>query len=314
MKVFVTGATGLLGKAVVSKLHERGYETRSLVHATAIRKNDPLADTEIVWGDIQKENEHADYLKGCDAVVHCAWNFVRTGDVDKYKEVNIDPALSLMKAAYNQGISKFITISSVSVYGLDPSPSARPFAESDGFCSDEEAMDVYPRAKQLCETQMRSLATELKFPLTIIRPGLLYSDIVAPVKKSIKGKVSLVAGMGNNHLPYIHVDSVAELIAEVIEAPVVKGQEVEILNAVPANNDTARAALLRWKKQTGSTAKTIYLPIPAFKLLALAPYLIKKGLKKEAKRPNVEYQTKTGTRNVDYSSELAMKKYGWVGY
>ena len=314
MKVFITGATGLLGKAVVAKLHEKGYETRALVHATAIQKNDPLVDTEIVWGDIQRESDHGDYLKGCDMVVHCAWSFVRTGDVDEYSQANIEPAISLMRAAYSQGITKFITISSVSVYGLEPKQNGMPFAEDDDFCSYTEAMDVYPRAKQLCETQMIAVANELRFPLTIIRPGLLYSDEVAPVKKSIKGKVSLLAGMGNNHLPYVHVDSVAELIVDVLEAPVVEGEAIEILNAVPANNDSARAAFLRWKKQTGSTSKTIYLPVPAFKLLALAPYLIKTALKKKAARPNVEYQTKTGTRNVDYSAERAMNKYGWVGF
>lgn len=314
MKIFVTGATGLLGQAVVKELHDRGHETRSLVHATAIDKSSQIAQTEIVWGDITREEDHADYVKGCDAVVHCAWNFIRGNDVDAYQQANIDPAIALMRAAYQQGITRFITISSVSVYGLDPAQDGHQFREDDQFCSYDDAMDVYPRAKQQSEILMTLAAKELGISMTIIRPGLLYSDDVAPVKKLIKGKIAIIAGMGNNHLPYVHVDAVADLICKVLETPVALTPEIEVLNAVPANDDTSRAIFRRWKQQSGSHAKTVYLPAPAFKLLALGPYLIKKALKKNAVRPNAQYQTKTGTRNVDYSSRRAEEKYGWIGY
>lgn len=314
MKIFVTGATGLLGEAVVKELHSHGHETRVLVHATAIDKNSQMAQTEIVWGDITREEDHADYVKGCDAVVHCAWNFIRGNDVDTYQKVNIDPAIALMRTAYQQGITRFITISSVSVYGLDAAQDGHKFAEDDQFCSYDDAMDVYPRAKQQSEILMTDAAKELGISMTIIRPGLLYSDTVPPVKKSIGGKIALIAGMGTNHLPYIHVDSVANLILKVIETPSALIPDVEVLNAVPAHDDTARAVFRRWKRQNGSSAKIVYLPAPAFKLLALAPYFIKKALKKNAVRPNAKYQTKTGTRNVDYSAARAEKKYGWIGY
>ncbi|MFN8015303.1 MAG: NAD(P)-dependent oxidoreductase [Acidimicrobiia bacterium] len=312
MKVFVTGATGLLGKAIVEKLVKDGYETKSLVHATAIDKNDPMSKTEIVWGNLLNESDHEDYLKTCDAVVHCAWNFSRSNDIKEYEKTNIKPALSLMRAAKQLDINKFITISSVSVYGLEPADNGKAFDENSEFCSYDDAMDVYPRAKQKCEIEMSKLAKEIGMELVIIRPGLLYSDEVPPVKKSIKGKVSLFAGFGQNHLPYIHVDSVANLVEKVLEDK--SENDVEIYNAVPAHSDTARAVYKRWKSENVSSAKAIYLPSYGFKMLALAPYFIKKALKKNASRPNAEYQTKTGTRNVQYSAEKAEKKYNWLGY
>jgi nucleoside-diphosphate-sugar epimerase len=313
MKVLVTGATGLLGKAVVRAFHAQGIQTRSLVHATAISRHDEMASTEIVWGDITNVSEHADYVKDCDAVVHCAWNFVRGNDADAYKKANIDPAIALMETAHDMGVNTFITISSVSVYGLEAHENGSPFVEEDRFCSYDDAMDIYPRAKQDCERAMTERAEELGMKLTIIRPGLLYSDDVAPVKKMIKGKVALFAGWGNNHLPYIHVDSVAELIVKIFNDSSTDST-CEIFNAVPAHNDTCRAVFRRWKKEHGSPAKVVYLPDPAFKALALAPFTIKTLLKKNAVRPNVEYQTKTGTRNVDYSATKAREKYDWVGY
>lgn len=314
MKILVTGATGLLGKAVVQTLHDNDIETRSLVHTTAINRHDNISQTEIVWGDITRLEDHADYVKGCDAVIHCAWNFVRGDDVEKYAAANIDPAVSLMKAAAQAGIDRFITISSVSVYGLDPADNGKPYGEDDHFCSYDDAMDVYPRAKQQCETALIDAAQEISMPLTIIRPGLLYSDSTAPVKKMIKGKVALIAGWGNNHLPYIHVDSVSDLIVRLLQHSPQSQNQVEVLNAVPAHNDTCRAVFRRWKNQQNSQAVTVYLPIPAFKALALAPYTIKKMLKKNATRPNAEYQTKTGTRNVGYCSDKSQRLYGWVGY
>lgn len=313
MKVLVTGATGSLGRAVLKDLHDRGYETRSLLHATAIDRRDNLSHTEIVWGDLSREQDHADYVKGCDAVVHCAWSFVRGDYPDQYQKINIDPAISLMRAAYQQGVCLFVTISSVSVYGLENKQDGKPFTEKDDFCSYDDALDIYPRTKQKAERDMTTVANELSMPLVIVRPGLLYSDSVPPVKKSIKGKVSLMAGFGNNFLPYVHTTSVAELIGDIISAPP-KTNEPEVFNAVPAHSDTARAVYMRWKKQYNSNAKTVYLPAPVFEALALAPFYIKKLLKKKSIRPNSVYQTRTGTRNVDYSAEHAKQVYGWIGY
>ena len=312
MRILVTGATGLLGKAVVRQLSESGHRVRSLVHATAVDRRDPVAHTEIVWGDLTREVEFADYTRECDAVVHCAWQFVRGEDVESYERVNVVPAISLLRAAVAQGAERFIIISSVSVYGLEPKGDGSPFDEDDDFCSYDEAMDVYPRAKQRSELEIAKVAEELGADLTIIRPGLLYSDDVAPVKKMIKGKIALFAGMGRNHLPYVHVASVADLIVKVVDDPV--HSKTEVFNGVPATRSTARNVFADWKRQHKSGALPVYLPSALFKLLAIAPFFIKKLLGKTAARPNVAYQTMTGARDVTYSAERALARYGWKGY
>jgi nucleoside-diphosphate-sugar epimerase len=312
MRVLVTGATGLLGRAVVKRVAAAGHEVRSLVHATAVDRHSEVGQTEIIWGDVTNESELGRYVQGCDAVVHCAWQFARDGDPELYDKINVVPAVLLLRAAHEAGARTFILISSVSVYGLAPGADGSLFDEDSAFCSHEEAMDVYPRTKQKCEIEVTKVAREMGMNVKIIRPGLLYSDDVAPVKKMIKGKIALFAGMGRNHLPYVHVDSVADLIVRAMEDPAQSGAEV--FNAVPETQATAKDVFADWKRQHKSGAIPVYLPSPLFKLLAIAPFFIKKLLKRTAVRPNVAYQTMTGTRNVTYSAQRALARYGWKGY
>ncbi|MGA8488058.1 MAG: NAD-dependent epimerase/dehydratase family protein, partial [Gaiella sp.] len=65
MKVAVTGASGLIGSALVPALHEAGHEVVTLVRRA------PAVEHEIAW-DPAAGTIDAERLAGVDAVVHLA--------------------------------------------------------------------------------------------------------------------------------------------------------------------------------------------------------------------------------------------------
>jgi uncharacterized protein YbjT (DUF2867 family) len=72
MKIFVTGATGFIGKNTVKRLIESGHECICLVRGTS--KKEPLEATgcQSVTGDITDKESLIEGMQGCDAVINLA--------------------------------------------------------------------------------------------------------------------------------------------------------------------------------------------------------------------------------------------------
>ncbi|MFZ4584605.1 MAG: NAD-dependent epimerase/dehydratase family protein [Acidimicrobiia bacterium] len=304
MKVLVTGYSGNLGRPTARALAARGHQVRGLLHSRAIDKRDRDAGVDIVWGDLRDPDRFDDYVDGCDVVVHCAWNFNRN-PVEQYHELNIENAVRLLETAAKSGAHTFVEVSSVAVYGLD-TPSDRVVDEAFPFVDPERALDSYPSAKAELEGLLAQRADELGMRLVIVRPGLLYSDRNAPVKRVVAG-LGLIVGRGRNQLPFVHTDDVADFIATVVDAADAQGA----YNVVGTTDRTAAAFAQAWQREHESPLRIVRVPVPLFKLLVLAPWLVKTVLRKQATRPDPTYPTATGTRNCRYSAERALA-LGWI--
>ncbi|MCG8701204.1 MAG: NAD(P)H-binding protein [Bacteroidales bacterium] len=66
MKVLVIGATGLLGKPVVEKLVENGYDVR--LFSRSVKKATWAENYETMEGDVMKRTDITKAMKGCDAI------------------------------------------------------------------------------------------------------------------------------------------------------------------------------------------------------------------------------------------------------
>ena len=113
--IAVTGASGLIGSALVGQLKSDGYEVKKLVRR-AVRNND-----EVFWNPNQGEI-NLPALNGIDAIIHLAG----AGVGDKrwsaaYKSEILNSRLlgttTIAKAANELGVKKFISASAIGYYG-----------------------------------------------------------------------------------------------------------------------------------------------------------------------------------------------------
>src|SRR4051812_27997662 len=73
MRVFITGGTGLIGRNLVRRLHERGDQSVILSrHADQARRDPSMRLHEVVQGDPVTRGTWESALDGCDAVVNLA--------------------------------------------------------------------------------------------------------------------------------------------------------------------------------------------------------------------------------------------------
>ena len=105
MKALVTGGTGNLGRLVVHRLQDVGYDVRVLSR----HRQKSAADIEFATGDLATGEGIAAAVQGTDVIVHCAGS--ANGDEDK--------ARHLVRAASRNGTRHLVNIS---VVGADRVP------------------------------------------------------------------------------------------------------------------------------------------------------------------------------------------------
>lgn len=119
-RLLVTGASGFLGSRIVSLAHEAGWAVRAL-HRSPRQE---LKGVETYVGDIADVSMLRKASEGAAAVVHAAGLAhvfgARTWDSARFYEVNEAGTANVVEAALKAGVSHFVLVSSVSVYGSYP--------------------------------------------------------------------------------------------------------------------------------------------------------------------------------------------------
>lgn len=170
MKVLVTGANGFVGRHLVPRLAEAGYQVRSLVRAHGAAHG-----TEVVVGSLPDPALCRLLCQDVQAVIHTAGvAHVNTGR-QTLREQNFDATLQLAAAAREQGVRKFIFLSS---------SKARYPAHS-----------AYARVKAETEAALRQMHAPGTFEVVCVRPALVYG-------KGMRGNLrSLLRVLARRRLP-----------------------------------------------------------------------------------------------------------------
>ena len=165
MKVLVTGATGLVGRAVVAALAADGDEVHAAVrHAPALPF--PPGVAVALHGDLAEPVDWAPLLSGIDSVVHLA-GIAHAGPgiaEERYDRVSHRATAALADAARAAGVARFVFVSTIRA-------QTGPAADHVVTETDEpRPTDPYGRSKLAAErATQRSGVT-----FTILRPVLVY--------------------------------------------------------------------------------------------------------------------------------------------
>lgn len=114
--VFVTGALGFIGRAIVDRYRDAGLAVRGVD-----TRPDPAGV--IVAGDVRVPGPWQEHVAGCDLVIHTAAVVSNVAQPAMAWEVNVCGTRHVLDAAVAGGVTRFVHFSSAAVYGHDrPDP------------------------------------------------------------------------------------------------------------------------------------------------------------------------------------------------
>lgn len=195
MKVFITGATGFVGREIVQKIHPAGHELHFLT-----RSHDSASALAVEWGfdgqnhigDILDADFLKTALKGMDAVIHLVGIISEVGK-NTFENIHTQGTQNIVAAAKQAGVKRFVHMSAL---GVRPNAVAR-----------------YHRSKWAAEEIVRNSGLDY----TIFRPSIIYGPgdgfVNLFAKISRYSPVLPVFGSGRSKMQPVPVGDVAKCFA-----------------------------------------------------------------------------------------------------
>lgn len=226
-RVLVTGASGMLGRAVAQLLNDRGYAVRTL------QRRPVDSPWESMQGSIADPDVAAAAVAGMDAVVHLAAKVSFTGDWSDFVATNIVGTRQLIAAAKHEGLRDFVFVSSPSVAHF----GASIVGAGAGAANPELARGHYARSKAAAE-EIALAEDSPEFRVAAIRPHIVWGPgdtqlVERVVERARAGRLPLLDG-GRALIDTTYVDNAAEAIVRGLERmDHAHGQALVVTNGEP---------------------------------------------------------------------------------
>lgn len=245
-QALVTGASGLVGSRVASRLQDAGFAVRAPVRVRPTVLGEGGIPDYVPIGDLTeiREDIWSELLNGVNLVVHAAAHahilHPSAVDPDRYQRVNVGLTNTLLRAAASAGVRRMVFISTAGIHGS--CSGDRPISRQ----SPTSPADAYASSKLLAERLFSSTEAAKSLEWVIVRPPLVYGPgargnfarLVSLVKKGIP----LPLGSVSNSRSFVGVDNLADFVCHVSE-----------------HQSAAGAAWLVSDNQDVSTARLIHL-------------------------------------------------------
>jgi len=114
MRVFLTGATGFVGRNMLRRLLEEGHAVRALVRELPKAASGEFGQAELIAGDVVEGTGLDQGMQGCDAVIHLVGIIVEKG-TNTFERVHHLGTRNVVEAAKRTGGRRLVQMSALGV-------------------------------------------------------------------------------------------------------------------------------------------------------------------------------------------------------
>lgn len=246
MNILVTGNLGYIGTVLVPLLKKKKHKIKGY----DVGYFDECLLSPVAQGFQQIKKDIRDVVKddlvGIDAVIHLAG--LSNDPVGELapgitEEINLEATIKLADLSKKAGASRFIYVSSQSMYGV-----AETDVELDEDRSRKNPVTAYARTKWEAECELKKIGDE-RFTLVCMRPStvfgvsprlrcdIVFNNLVACAYTT--GKIEIKSD-GTPWRPVVHVLDVCQALLAALEAPgaLVAGRSYNV--GIPGGNFTVK--------------------------------------------------------------------------
>ncbi len=224
--LLITGASGFVGRFLWPVALSKGFDIHVASRQCA-EWSPALKCFQI--GSLDGTTDWRAALQGRSCVIHLAgrahvMHEQLADPLSEYRRVNVAASLNLARQAVQQGVKRFIYVSSVKVNG-EATDRGQPFSAD----SQPAPQDAYGISKWETEQALQALALESGLELVIVRPTLIYGPGVkanfATLIRLLKRRLPLpFATITDNRRSLVGLDNLTDFLLLCVTHPAAANQ------------------------------------------------------------------------------------------
>jgi predicted dehydrogenase/nucleoside-diphosphate-sugar epimerase len=306
-RVLVTGASGLLGSALLRRLRSQGVVARVLLR----RPSPALAaepDVEVVYGDLGDPSAVDRAVRNIDVVYHVG--SAMSGGKAAFEAGTVAATRNVVTACVRHGVRRLVHVSSIILLDHAGHTRGAPVDESHPVEPKPELRGFYTQAKLEAERIVLDAVRREGLPAVIVRPGQLVGRGVekfAPAGTIAFGGRWVVVGDGTMRLAAVHIEDAVDALLLAAERQVC-GQIFHVVDTVNVltQNDYIEAC----RDVVGPKLRVSRVPAPVLTGAALMASLASRvtGLK----LPLSLYRLRSSAPIGPFDCRAAREKLGWT--
>jgi dihydroflavonol-4-reductase len=166
-RVFISGGTGVIGTALLTRLLERGDEVVALARSDASARTLDARGVRVVRGEAFDEDALVAGMDSCALAFHVAGiNSLCVEDPTEMERLNVGGAAAAVRAAARAGVGRLVHTSSAATVGEAPGTVGTEASPHRGWY-----LSTYERTKTEGERAALSAARELGQDLVCVNPS-----------------------------------------------------------------------------------------------------------------------------------------------
>jgi nucleoside-diphosphate-sugar epimerase len=296
MRVFITGASGFIGRALYERYRSEGHEVTGC---------DLMADPArgIVAGDVGEPGAWQRHAVGCELVIHTAATVsFRLERAEELWRSNVLGTAHAIDAAADGGARRFVHFSSVTAFGFTfPEGVDERYPVHNTFVP-------YPDSKIASEQVVLQAHVEGRAECTIVRPGDVYGPrsrvwAVIPTELIRARRFTLPGGGRGIHSP-VYIDNLVDGVVLAAASEDAVGQILTLSDGVGVEY---REFFAPYAELVGRRLITLPTPVAIGSASVIRQILRFAPGDNEINAASVRYLLRTGT----YSIAKARRMLGW---
>ncbi|HEY2013024.1 MAG TPA: NAD-dependent epimerase/dehydratase family protein [Bryobacteraceae bacterium] len=254
-RILVTGAHGMLGRALVNRLSQFGEPLRLMVRKPPATP--PGSRIQLVYGDLGDPTAVDRAVEGIELVFHVG--AAMKGGLAEFTSGTVWGTRNIVDACERHGVHKLVYVSSMTVlHNAGHLPDA-PVTEKFPYEPFAAKRGLYSQTKLEAERTVLQAVGENRIHAVILRPGQIYgpgAEKQPPAGAIALGGRWLVVGSGDHYVPFVYVENVVDALMLAAQQELPNGSIFQLVDP----EGLRQKDYVDWVRRSGRRVKVSYVP------------------------------------------------------